>query len=157
MPWLRDDFFYEMDKFHRSLRRALRLGEEITGQFRKWMPEGLQGPPAEVYDEGKRVRLLLEAPGLGKEPGMKWAHRVMGRQLILRGVLSMEQSVRSRNGRFYSERRNEQFLKSIPLPAPVRRKPVSVRYRNGLLEMVFDKQDGVPDGRWYEFDVRSGT
>ena len=95
---------------------------------------------AEVYDEGKQVRVVLEAPGLTRDTGMKWAHRIVNGQLLLRGILDVEKSVRTQGGRFYSERQSERFLKLIPLPAPIKAKPSAVRYRNGLLELTFDKR-----------------
>lgn len=154
MSWLQDDFLYEVEKIHRSLRKAIRFGEHFLGRMQQQLPEWFQGgPKAEVYDEGKQVRVVLEAPGLTRDTGMKWAHRIVNGQLLLRGVLDVEKSVRTQGGRFYSERQSERFLKLIPLPAPIKAKPSAVRYRNGLLELTFDKRRSEKDSPWYELEI----
>lgn len=154
MSWLQDDFLYEVEKIHRSLRKAIRFGEHFLGRMQEQLPEWFQGgPKAEVYDVGRQVKVVLEAPGLTKDAGMRWAHRILGDQLVLRGSLQMEKSVRTQSGRFYSERQNGQFLKLVPLPAPVKPRPASIRYRNGLLELKFDKRKSHADSDWYEFDI----
>lgn len=152
MNFPRGDFLYEMEKFHRSLRKALRIGEDMLGMMQDQIPSWFQGgPKAEVYDEGKRVRVVLEAPGMHKNVRMKWSHRIIDGHMVLRGQYNVEQTLATQSGKYYSERNHQHFVKWIPLPASVRRKPAAIRYRNGLVELLFDKSDRA-DSRWYDWE-----
>lgn len=149
-----DDFMYELDRLHRAFRRTLVHGEKILNTIEKALPGWLQGPRAEVIDLGEQVKLIIEAPGLDKQSRFKWAYKTMRDHLILRGQLHVEQTLHTNQGRYYSERQSSDFLKWIPLPATVKRKPLSIRYRKGLLEILLEKQSGPPDERWYELNLQ---
>lgn len=138
-----------IEQFHRSFVKALRLGEEMLEQMNKWMIK--EGPKAEVIDQGKRISIFIEAPGLSKSQLSKWSYRTSGRHFYLRGLIDIEQSVRDRMGRYYSERRQERFTRYIPLPAPVHNRMRFFDCENGLVCLKFDKHTQGGDGVWQDF------
>jgi HSP20 family protein len=90
---------------------------------------------ADVEDEGERILVRLEAPGMEKSD---FAVTVEGRHLIVRG----EKSVRSegRSGRFYRvERAYGRFERVIPLPVDVDRDRARASYRRGVLAIELPK------------------
>jgi HSP20 family molecular chaperone IbpA len=112
------------------------------------------GPRVDVYEHGDKVKVVIEAPGLMNAASKnQWAVKVSEQNLFLRGRLHMQQSVRSDPGRTYSERREEeQFMKIIPLPAPVHQKPTSVRYDDGLVTILFEKRRDAVEEIWQPID-----
>lgn len=142
----------DIEQFHRSFVRVLKMSEDMFNNFNKWM---IKGPRADVIDRGEKVLVRVEAPGLSDNQVAKWAYRTSGNHLYLKGTIDVSESVRDALGRYYSERRNESFTRYIPLPAPVRNRVRSAQCRNGLLCLEFDKSDGGGDGSWQEIRMRS--
>jgi HSP20 family molecular chaperone IbpA len=111
------------------------------------------GPKVEVCDQNNTVKVVIEAPELlHAQNKHQWAVRVIDQNLYLRGQLQQEETAHNDCGRYYSERRNEQFTKVIPLPAPVVRKPVSVKYEDGLVTILLEKQKGPSEDEWQPLD-----
>ncbi|KIL39795.1 hypothetical protein SD70_18035 [Gordoniibacillus kamchatkensis] len=133
-------------------------------RMKQWLQSGDQffqqvhalwnsGPRVDVYDTGDKVKVVIEAPGLMNAASRhQWAVRVIDHNLVLRGQLHIDQSARSDYGRTYSERRDEQFTKIVPLPAPVERKPSAVRYDDGLVTIVLDKRKDDAGDEWHRID-----
>lgn len=112
------------------------------------------GPRVDVYEHGDKVKVVVEAPGLMNAANKhQWAVKVIDQHLHLRGALQVQQSVRSEPGRTYSERREEEhFTKIVPLPAPVHRKPLNVRYDDGLVTILFAKRKDAVQDDWQPID-----
>lgn len=133
-------------------------------RMKQWLQSGDQffqqvnalwnsGPRVDVYDSGDKVLVIIEAPGLMNAASKhQWAVRVVDQSLVLRGQLQIDQSARNDFGRTYSERRDEQFTKVVPLPASVERKPSSVRYDDGLVTIVLDKRKDDPGDDWHRIE-----
>lgn len=111
------------------------------------------GPRVDVYEQGDKVKVVIEAPGLMNAASKhQWAVKVVDQSMYLRGKLQAQQSFRNDHGHTYGERQEEQFTKIIPLPAPVLRKPSSVRYDDGLVTVVFEKRKEAADDEWQPID-----
>jgi HSP20 family molecular chaperone IbpA len=134
-------------------------------RMKQWLQSGDQfiqqvnalwnsGPRVDVYDTGDKVKVVIEAPGLMNAANKhEWAVRIIDQSLVLRGNLQVAQSAHSDFGRTYSERHYEQFTKIVPLPAPVERKPSSIRYEDGLLTILLAKRKEDADDEWYRIDL----
>jgi HSP20 family protein len=104
-------------------------------------------PNVDVLDDGERVRVLIELPGV--EAGDVRV-TIRGRVLTVRGT--KKGKIRSRGGmRFFCmERFFGSFVKSVPLPRPVNTHQAGTRMKNGLLEVILPH---VPDQREKEHEL----
>ncbi len=99
----------------RKLGRTPKITEEIE-------------PLVDVIDEGDKVRVIAEVPGVEKE---KIRLKVSGRKLV----------IDASNGKKYH--------KEVDLPSQVDLKSAKARYRNGVLEVELSKSKGGE-----EFEIR---
>ncbi|MFS1512131.1 Hsp20/alpha crystallin family protein [Chengkuizengella sp. SCS-71B] len=149
MSWFSRDYMKDLDHFKQSFQKALKVSEDMVGKINQLF---LDGPKTEVFDKGNKVIIILEVPGIQKQKKIDFSVRSTGRSMYLKGFLN--QQVKASNyGRFYSERRNEDFTRYIPLPSPVRRRPASIIYKDGLLKMVFEKKRDASENKWYDFHI----
>lgn len=137
----------DFDRLFHQLVKTQRQFVRLFDEFRE------QGPKVHVHDLGKTLRLVIEAPGLPKKTFHEWAVRVLDQAIVLRGQYDVEQMVENNSGGFYREKRAERFTRMVPIPYPVRRRPSSVRYEDGLLTVVFDKQRGEGEEGWIPLDT----
>lgn len=135
-----DDLFKELERMHRSLIKILNMGEKVLDHVQKSMPNWFRGPKTEVYDEGYKVRVVVEAPGLSPKSGITWSVKAIDRHhLALRGVTGESE---------------EEFIKLITVPSPVKRKPMAVTVSGGLVDLEFVKTNsGRIDDRWTSFTL----
>lgn len=133
-----------------QIKQLLQSGNQF---FRQLGDLWNQSPKVDVYDQGSKVKVVIEAPGLirGKNRH-QWAIRVVDQNLLLRGELEVKESVGNDFGQYYMSRSSEQFTRMIPLPAPVQRKPVSVDYEDGRVTIVLQKLKGRDDDGWHVLD-----
>jgi HSP20 family protein len=104
-------------------------------------------PNVDVLDDGERVRVLIELPGVEADDVRV---TIRGRVLTVRGT--KKGKIRSREGmRFFCmERFFGSFVKSVPLPRPVNTHQAGTRIKNGLLEVILPH---VPDQREKEHEL----
>ncbi len=94
--------------------------------------------PVEVFDEGERVEVRLEAPGLERDD---FEVEVIDDQLRIGGEKRVERQ--HREGEYHvAECAYGHFSRLIPLPVPVKPESARARYRNGVLEVTLEKSDG---------------
>lgn len=139
-----------LEDFDRLLHQLVKTQKQLIklfGEFRE------PGPKVHVHDLGKTVRLVVEAPGLPKRTLHEWAVRVLDQAIVLRGHYDLEHMVESDAGGFYRKKQTEQFMRTVPLPCSVRRRPSSVRCEDGLITIVFDKQRYAGDEGWILLDA----
>ncbi|MEM4049286.1 MAG: archaeal heat shock protein Hsp20, partial [Zestosphaera sp.] len=86
-------------------------------------------PLADVIDEGDKVRIIVEMPGVEKD---KIKLKASGKELI----------IQASNGRKY--------LKKLTLPDEVDVKSAKASYKNGILEIEFKKVRGASG----EYEIR---
>ncbi|GIX22580.1 MAG: hypothetical protein KatS3mg121_1363 [Gammaproteobacteria bacterium] len=91
--------------------------------------------PAEVVDEGERIRVRLEVPGLERDD---FEILVEDDHLVVRGEKRAE-STREAGDYWVRECVYGRFERVIPLPDPVDAGRAEARYRNGVLQVVLPK------------------
>ncbi|MDP5275721.1 Hsp20/alpha crystallin family protein [Chengkuizengella axinellae] len=137
----------DIDQIQQSFHKALKVSEDMVGQINQLF---LDGPKTEVIEKGKKVVVILEVPGMEKEKKTDFSVRSTGKNMYLKGFLHQDASI---SGHFYSERRNVNFTRYIPLPSAVKEKPLSIKYQEGLLKLVFDKKKDESENKWYNFRI----
>jgi len=80
-----------------------------------------RAPPVDVVDDGDKIRVVAEIPGVDKE------------DLDVR-VFEKDK------GYFLRERSYSSYYRTIALPAPVVPEKAEATYRNGVLELVLPKK-----------------
>ncbi|WP_372592164.1 Hsp20/alpha crystallin family protein [Guyparkeria sp.] len=94
--------------------------------------------PVEVFDQGERIEVRLEAPGLDRDD---IEVEVIDDQLRIAGEKRIERE--HRDGDYHvAECAYGRFARLIPLPAPVKADSARARYRNGVLDVTLEKSDG---------------
>jgi len=78
-------------------------------------------PLVDVYDEGEKIRVVAEIPGVEKD---KIKLKAVGRKLI----------IRASNG-------DRKYYKEVELPDEVDIKKAKARYKNGVLEVEIPKKE----------------
>ncbi|NBI27536.1 Hsp20/alpha crystallin family protein [Chengkuizengella marina] len=149
MSWFSRDNMKNLDHLQQSFHKALKVSEDMVGKINQLF---LDGPKTEVFDKGNKVIIILEMPGIQKQKKIDFSVRSTGKNMYLKGFLNQQVKV-SNYGQFYSERRNEDFTRYIPLPSAVKRRPVSIKYKDGLLKMVFQKKKDASENKWYDFHI----
>lgn len=116
----------------RSLRDQLnRMFEDVmTPALRTGF--GLTSPTVDVYEQGKRVVVEAELPGLDIQDVTITATE---NSLTLKGETSRESEVQEEN--FYrSERRYGSFLRTIDLPSAIDPEQATASFKNGVLTIT---------------------
>ncbi|MFP4639870.1 MAG: Hsp20/alpha crystallin family protein [Guyparkeria sp.] len=104
--------------------------------------------PVEVFDEGDRLEIRLEAPGLERED---FQVEVDEDRLHVAGEKRVERQ--HRDGDYHvAECAYGRFARVIPLPAPVKADSARARYHNGVLEISLEKTE---DHRRRRIEIRS--
>jgi len=104
-------------------------------------------PSVDVVDDGERIRVLFELPGI--EPGDVKV-TVRGRVVTVRGTKRGRTRPREGLRFFCMERYFGSFVKSVPIPRAVNARQAKSKMSRGLLEVVLPR---VPDLREKEVEV----
>ncbi len=100
-----------------------------------------RAPPVDVIDEGDKIRVVAEIPGVSKE---NLDVRVFEDSVVIRAERKAEMDERS--GNYYvRERSYSTYYRTVALPAPVIPEKAEATYRNGVLEIVLPKR--VPESK----------
>jgi HSP20 family protein len=120
------EFFNEWDRWNRSTNSVFE---------RQCVPDCGVFPPVNVYDDGDRIVVRSEAPGMDpKSIDITATHRV----LTLKG--ERKQSENSEKRSFHrQERSHGVFSRSFTLPTEIDPDRVSAGYTDGVLEVVLQK------------------
>jgi HSP20 family protein len=135
----------ELSRLQRELNRLFSIFVESNNPV--VAPASAWDPSVDIVDDGERLRVLLELPGV--EPAdVKVTLR--GRVVTVRGT--KRGRTRPREGmRFYCmERYFGSFVKSVPLSRPVNSRQAKSKLSRGLLEVVLPR---VPDLREKEVEI----
>lgn len=142
-------------KFYGPIVELSRLQSELNRLFAAFVESNNRAggaaaawdPSVDLLDDGQRLRVLVELPGLEAED-VKVTLR--GRLLTIRG--NKKGRIRVREGvRFFCmERFFGTFTKSIPLPRAVNSREARTSLKNGLLEIILPR---IPDQREKEHEI----
>lgn len=109
--------------------RSLMRGRGADAQA-MWMPQ------VEVREEGGKLHVYADLPGLKKEE-VKLS--LEGDQLILQGERHSSREEGQQGGSFYhSERSYGSFYRSIPLPEGVDPQTAQANFKDGVLDVTFE-------------------
>ena len=110
-------------------RRSLMRGRGADAQS-TWMPQ------VEVTEEGGKLHVYADLPGLKKED-VKLS--VEGDQLVLQGERQSSREEGQQGGSYYhSERSYGSFYRSIPLPEGVDPQTAHANFKDGVLDVTFE-------------------
>ena len=141
-------------KFYGPMVELSRLQSELNRLFATFVETNQAGatatswdPNVDVMDDGKRLRVLIEVPGVDPEDV-----RVMvrGRVLTVRGTKKGRTRTRGGIRFFCMERYFGGFVKSVALPRAVNTHQARTLLKDGLLEIVLPH---VPDQREREYEI----
>ncbi len=93
--------------------------------------------PADVIDEGDRVRVVVDLPGFRKEDIEIYAE---GNDLIIKAVRKEEEEEKKGNY-LRRERRYGEVYRRIPLPEGLELDKAKATYNNGVLEIVIPRSE----------------
>src|SRR6476659_406674 len=142
-------------KFYGPMVELSRLQSELNRLFASFV-ESNQGagaaatawdPNVDGMDDGERLRLLIEIPGVDAEDVRI---TVRGRVLTVRGTKKGRTRTRGGIRFFCMERYFGGFVKSVALPRAVNTHQARTLLKDGLLEIVLSH---VPDQREREFEI----
>lgn len=120
-----DRLFHQIWGGGRSLMRG--RGADTQSM---WMPQ------VEVCEEGGKLHVYADLPGLKKED-VKLS--LEGDQLVLQGERQSSREEGQQGGSFYhSERSYGSFYRSIPLPEGVDPQTAQANFKDGVLDVAFE-------------------
>lgn len=120
-----DRLFHQIWGGGRSLMRG-RGGDTPS----MWMPQ------VEVCEEGGKLHVYADLPGLRKED-VKLS--LEGDQLVMQGERQSSREEGQQGGSFYhSERSYGSFYRSVPLPEGVDPQTAKANFKDGVLDVAFD-------------------
>ncbi len=128
------------EELRRIQSRINRLFEEFErfgefGALRNVISE--VSTPADVIDEGDRVRVVIDLPGLRKEDIEIYAE---GSDLVVKAVRKEEEEEKKGNY-LRRERRYGEVYRRIPLPEGLELEKAKASYNNGVLEIVIPRSE----------------
>jgi HSP20 family protein len=122
-----------------SIRELMdRFFNEPMGGLRGW-PEAAHVPAVDLYQTDDEIVLKAVLPGIKPED---ISISVTGDVLNLRGTVA-EESERQDATYYIRERRQGEFSRSLPLPAPVVADKAKAEFENGVLTLTLPKAEEV--------------
>ena len=130
--WEEDPFekffkaFFELNKgFMEPYKRETKISREV------------REPLMDVVDEGDKIRVTVELPGVKKE---NIDIDVKPRMLSIKAKASKKTKKEEKNY-YFAERSAEMFSRTTTLPAEVIPEKTSATYNNGILEIILKKKE----------------
>lgn len=142
-------------KFFGPVVELSRLQREVNRLFTVFVesnnpvvtPASAWDPSVDVVDDGEKIRVLLELPGV--DPADVTV-TLRGRVITVRGTKRGKKRPKDGIRFFCMERYFGAFVKSVPVPRPVNSRQARSRMSRGLLEVVLPR---VPDMREKEVEI----
>lgn len=128
--------------------RIMKQVAKTSQQFAKALDD-FRGPEPyiRVHDQDRQVKVVIHP--LPEQKVRRWAVRVAEDRLFIRGIYTVEVTIRDERGAEHYEKRSDEFVKAVRLPAPVESKPSAYRKEGEALILTFAKKKGLSDG-WFE-------
>ncbi len=96
-------------------------------------------PPVDIYEDGNRLAIKLEVPGIAQEA---LQIHLENQTLTVKGERSLQQDEKQEN--FHRiERRYGSFVRSFTLPATIDTESAKAKYENGVLEISLQKKEAA--------------
>lgn len=136
MTLIRWQPFSDIDVLRRQMDR---LFDEVT----HWETPStvISAPAIELSDEGDRLMLKAEIPGIdAKDLDIS----VMRQAVVLKGERRVEEKTEEQ-GYFRSEFRYGSFARTIPLPTEVQNENATAEYKDGVLTLTLPKAEETGD------------
>ena len=131
LPWRKEKDEKRLAKFDGANGRYI-LQEHSS-------PLSFVDPKVDIIDEGEKLRVLAELPGLTADD---FEVKLEGRRLFLRGEKRSEREENKGSYR-YRECSFGAFSRVVPLPAAVLTENPEARYNNGILEIELTKKESI--------------
>jgi HSP20 family protein len=132
--WL--DPFRMIEDLQEEMNRLFDLSlfgpSRSTGLF-----EGAWSPAIDMHESGENILVKADLPGMNKDDIEVY---VQNNTLVIKGKKEEEKEF-SEDGYVRKERFYGNFHRAIPLPAEVDTNNVKATYKNGVLELVFNKKE----------------
>lgn len=127
------------DEMDRMMERFLEPSERpgMLPAMASWTPS------VDVYEKDGSVIVEAELPGMKRE---NVEVTLEDSTLTLSGEMRREEE-KSEEGYYRSERRYGRFVRSIPLPAPVKADQVKARFEEGVLRVTLPKAEEAAHGQ----------
>jgi len=135
----------ELSRLQREVNRLFSLFVESNNPV--VAPASAWDPSVDVVDDGERIRVLFELPGVDAADVKV---TIRGRVVTVRGTKRGKTRAREGMRFFCMERYFGSFVKSVPLPRPVNSRQAKTKLSRGLLEVVLPR---VPDLREKEHEI----
>lgn len=133
-----DDWERLMKQVAKTSQQFMKVLEEFRG------PE----PLIRVHDQDRQVKVVITP--IPEQKVRRWAVRVLGDRLYVKGLYTVELTIQDENGHFHQERRSDEFIKAVRLPGPVESKPISVRKDGSELSVLFLRKKEALDDGWLD-------
>lgn len=123
--------------------KKIRKQESISRFFDSFpsfprMDFDVRSPLLDVKDEGNRLKITAELPGIKKED---LDIDVTENQLTLKGKMDFKKEEKNlKKGYYFRERKASSYFRSIPLPAEVIPSKAKADFNNGILELTLPKK-----------------
>lgn len=131
MSRLRDEMERMMDRFFELPERRTEFGATM------WVPS------VDVYDKDGNVVVEAELPGMKRE---EVEVTLEDSTLTISGEMKRE-AEKKEEGYYRSERRYGRFMRSIPLPTPVKANEVKAKFEDGVLKVTLPKAEEAAHGK----------
>ncbi len=128
------DPFEEIRRLHEYIDRMFEDMIRVPVSYSNEMT--FRAPPVDVVDEGDKIRVVAEIPGVDKED---LDVRVFEDSVVIRAERKHEKE-RKDKGYYLKERSYSSYYRTIALPSPVIPEKAEATYRNGVLELVLPKK-----------------
>lgn len=158
------DPFDDIDKFEKKMRKFLEglMGGsrfEIITPFKMGGPEGNIGkfrePLVDINSDKKGVTVTAEVPGVDKKDiKLNVRKDELGNHvLVITAEKNSKQEKRSEGG-LMSSMSSRSYRKFVPLPAKVKKESAKATYRNGILEVRFERAKPMKEEKGTEIRIR---
>lgn len=130
--WLMPESFFGRDIFDFEPFERLRAFEPLSDL---WNMPRMKMPKVDLVDEGKRIKVRADLPGVNKEDiKLNVTNNVLSISTATR-----EEKEESGKSYYYKERASSGYYRQIRLPSDVDPKSVKAKFSNGTLEITMNK------------------
>lgn len=140
------DPYDEFERFNKQMRKLLEglMGGsrvEIFTPMRMAGPgmEGFREPLVDVREERNEVIITAEVPGVDKKDIKLKIHKDEGSHVLVITAHKEDSSRKKSEEGFVSSASSLSFRKEVLLPAKVKKEKGKATYKNGILEVRFEK------------------
>ena len=132
---------FPQDPFRDPFRALDNIRKELMAHFGEpanWNLFQSQTMHTDIYETDTEVVVECELPGIQKKENIHI--QLDGQQLTIQANIEREEKVENKNRRFFREERYYGHVsRTVTLPSPVDESSAKATYKNGVLEIRFQK------------------